>query len=72
VRKCLFPFFPEGADDKATHDTVLIAAAFCRFNRYVDGPATWAPRDAALHDRIGARLAREGYLAAARPQTGSA
>ena len=27
----------EGADDKAIHDTVLIAAAFCMFNRYVDG-----------------------------------
>lgn len=24
------------------HDTVLIAAAFCMFNRYVDGLATWA------------------------------
>jgi hypothetical protein len=28
-----------GADDKAIHDTVLIAAAFCMFNRYVDGLA---------------------------------
>ena len=33
----------EGADDKAIHDTVLIAAAFCMFNRYVDGLGTWAP-----------------------------
>ena len=26
-----------GATDKDIHDTVLIAAAFCMFNRYVDG-----------------------------------
>lgn len=32
-----------GATDKEIHDTVLIAAAFCMFNRYVDGLATWAP-----------------------------
>ena len=30
----------KGATDKETHDTVLIAAAFCMFNRYVDGLAT--------------------------------
>jgi alkylhydroperoxidase/carboxymuconolactone decarboxylase family protein YurZ len=34
-----------GATDKEIHDTVLIAAAFCMFNRYVDGLATWAPQD---------------------------
>ena len=32
-----------GATDVEIHDTVLIAAAFCMFNRYVDGLATWAP-----------------------------
>ncbi len=32
-----------GATDKEIHDTVLIAAAFCMFNRYVDGLNTWAP-----------------------------
>jgi alkylhydroperoxidase/carboxymuconolactone decarboxylase family protein YurZ len=26
-----------GATDIEIHDTVLIAAAFCMFNRYVDG-----------------------------------
>jgi hypothetical protein len=51
-----------GADDKAIHDTVLIAAAFCMFNRYVDGLATWAPQAAAFYDRAGAELARRGYL----------
>jgi hypothetical protein len=34
-----------GALDIEIHDTVLIAAAFCLFNRYVDGLATWAPDD---------------------------
>ena len=33
----------EGADDRAIHDTVLIAAAFCMFNRCVDGLGTWSP-----------------------------
>jgi uncharacterized peroxidase-related enzyme len=52
----------EGADDKAIHDTVLIAAAFCMFNRYVDGLGTWAPRDAAAYEETGVRLARDGYV----------
>jgi uncharacterized peroxidase-related enzyme len=52
----------QGADDKAIHDTVLIAAAFCMFNRYVNGLATWAPRDAAVYERIGEELASKGYV----------
>jgi len=51
----------EGASDRDLHDTVLIAAAFCMYNRYVDGLATWAPDDPAVYDRIGRRLATEGY-----------
>jgi uncharacterized peroxidase-related enzyme len=51
-----------GADDKAIHDTVLIAAAFCMFNRYVDGLATLTPIDPTEYDRVGAKLAAEGYL----------
>jgi alkylhydroperoxidase family enzyme len=35
-----------GADDKAIHDTVLIAAVFCMFHRYIDGLASWRPRTA--------------------------
>lgn len=35
----------QGATDQEIHDTVLIAAAFCMFNRYVDGLATWTPTD---------------------------
>jgi uncharacterized peroxidase-related enzyme len=51
-----------GADDKAIHDTVLIAAAFCMFNRYVGGLATWTPDDPAVYERTGEMLARGGYL----------
>lgn len=50
-----------GADDKAIHDTVLIAAAFCMYNRYVDGLATWAPRDPEVYRKIGVTLATQGY-----------
>jgi uncharacterized peroxidase-related enzyme len=50
-----------GATDTEIHDTVLIAAAFCMYNRYVDGLATWTPSDPDLYDAMGRRLAREGY-----------
>jgi uncharacterized peroxidase-related enzyme len=51
-----------GATDIEIHDTVLIAAAFCMFNRYVDGLATTQPRDDAMYRERGKRIAREGYL----------
>jgi alkylhydroperoxidase family enzyme len=51
-----------GATDKEIHDTVLIAAAFCMYNRYVDGLATWAPTDVDLYRENGRRLADEGYV----------
>ena len=51
-----------GADDKAIHDTVLIAAAFCMFNRYVDGLATWTPQDEKAYEGIGHDLATKGYV----------
>lgn len=51
-----------GADDQAIHDTVLIAAMFCMYNRYVDGLATWAPQEAAAYEETGARLASQGYI----------
>lgn len=50
-----------GADDKAIHDTVLIAAMFSMFNRYVDGLATWTPHDPQVYEQIGERLATKGY-----------
>ena len=52
----------EGATDLEIHDTVLIAAAFSMYNRYVDGLATWAPEDPVAYRESGARLAREGYV----------
>ena len=51
-----------GADDRAIHDPVLIAAAFSMFNRYVDGLATLTPPDPAMYDMRGRALARNGYL----------
>lgn len=53
----------QGATDKEIHDTVLIAAAFCMFNRYVDGLATWAPADPSMYRESGKRLAEQGYAA---------
>lgn len=53
----------EGADDNEIHDTVLIAAAFCMFNRYVDGLGTSAPDDPEIYDQIGAHRAQNGYQA---------
>jgi uncharacterized peroxidase-related enzyme len=50
-----------GADDEHIHDAVLVAAAFCMFNRYVDGLAAITPTDAAIYDEIGSLIARRGY-----------
>jgi uncharacterized peroxidase-related enzyme len=52
----------EGATDLEIHDTVLIAAAFSMFNRYVDGLATFTPDDPDAYDAMGRRMAQEGYL----------
>ncbi len=52
----------EGATDIEIHDAVLIAAAFCMYNRYVDGLATWQPDDAVMYDKMGEQRAREGYM----------
>src|ERR1700722_13536085 len=52
-----------GASDKEIHDAVLIAAAFCMYNRYVDGLATWAPQGVPeIYRQSGKRLAEEGYI----------
>jgi uncharacterized peroxidase-related enzyme len=50
-----------GATDKEIHDTVLIAAAFSMYNRYVDGLATWQPREREAYREMGKQSAREGY-----------
>ena len=59
----------EGATDTEIHDTVLIAAAFSMYNRYVDGLATWAPQDEEAYIPMGARMAHEGYIAASAPNS---
>jgi uncharacterized peroxidase-related enzyme len=51
----------EGATDKEIHDTVLIAASFCMFNRYVDGLATWAPQDRQFYVNRAPQRAEDGY-----------
>jgi uncharacterized peroxidase-related enzyme len=51
-----------GASDREIHDAVLIAAAFCMFNRYVDGLGTWAPADQEFYVERAPRRAAEGYL----------
>jgi uncharacterized peroxidase-related enzyme len=51
-----------GATDKEIHDTVLIAAAFCMYNRYVDGLDTWAPNDPQMYRENGKRLVECGYV----------
>jgi uncharacterized peroxidase-related enzyme len=50
-----------GATDHEIHDTVLIAAAFCMYNRYVDGLDTWQPHDESMYAQMGKHLASEGY-----------
>ena len=52
----------DGATDVEIHDTVLIAAAFCMFNRYVDGLATWTPTAEAVYDQMGQQMAHRGYV----------
>jgi uncharacterized peroxidase-related enzyme len=54
----------EGATDREVHDAVLIAAAFCMFNRYVDGLATWTPHDHDAYHQMGERMAKQGYVPA--------
>ena len=49
-----------GASDEDIHDTVLIAAAFCMYNRYVDGLGT-KPADPDEYPEMGKRLATKGY-----------
>lgn len=51
----------EGASDEEIHDSVLIAAAFCMFNRYVDGLGTWAPKENEAYREMGEKMAFLGY-----------
>src|ERR1700710_1435899 len=51
----------QGATDRDIHDTVLIAAAFCLFNRYVDGLASNTPTDLSSYAARGRQVAAKGY-----------
>jgi uncharacterized peroxidase-related enzyme len=52
----------QGANDREIHDTVLIAATFSMFNRYVDGLASFTPTDDEAYAAMGKRLAEKGYV----------
>ena len=51
----------EGATDAELHDTVLIAALFSLYNRYVDGIATTMPDNDAYFDTLADRIMHHGY-----------
>ncbi len=51
----------QGASDRDIHDTVLIAAAFCLMNRYVDGLATITPSDLSSYPVRARQVAEQGY-----------
>jgi uncharacterized peroxidase-related enzyme len=57
----------EGATDNEIHDAVLIAAAFCMFNRYVDGLRAWTPDDLEGYRMRARVVAEHGYAAPAPP-----
>jgi uncharacterized peroxidase-related enzyme len=50
-----------GATDLEIHDTVLIAALFCLYNKYVDGMASVTPTDPAFYERLADRIVHHGY-----------
>ena len=58
-----------GATDVEIHDTVLIAALFCLYNRYVDGLATFTPDEPRFYETLAERIVRRGYM---RPEGGYA
>ena len=51
----------QGANDREIHDTVLIAATFSMYNRYVDGLDTWAPDDPDFYISRASHIAEQGY-----------
>lgn len=50
-----------GATDRDIHDTVLIAALFCMFNRYVDGLAANTPTDLSTYMLREKQIMEHGY-----------
>jgi uncharacterized peroxidase-related enzyme len=57
-----------GATDLEIHDTVLIAAAFCMFNRYVDGLDAPTPPDPGSYRERAQMVADHGYSASLPPR----
>ncbi|MGW1059041.1 carboxymuconolactone decarboxylase family protein [Micromonospora rubida] len=55
----------EGATDLEIHDAVLIAGAFCMFNRYVDGLGTRLPEDPVAYEETAQRIKVGGYVGSA-------
>jgi uncharacterized peroxidase-related enzyme len=53
-----------GASEVEIHDAVLIAAAFCMYNRYVDGLAAVTPSDPEGYAQTAEIIVTHGYLAA--------
>ena len=51
----------QGATDLELHDTVLIAALFSLYNRYVDGLAAETPDDPAFYRTLADRIVNRGY-----------
>lgn len=51
-----------GATDVEIHDTVLITALFCLYNRYVDGLGTALPKDSSYYNTLADRLVNTGYI----------
>ena len=57
-----------GISDVEIHDTVLIAAAFCMFNRYVDGLGTFAPDAPEMYRERARKIAEETGYAGSLPR----
>jgi len=55
-----------GADDRDIHDTVLIAACFSMFNRYVDGLNSYTPVGETAYEEMGKRMSEKGYQFSAK------
>jgi hypothetical protein len=50
-----------GATDIEIHDTLLIAALFSLYNRYVDGLSTVTPEDPKFYQSLATRIVTNGY-----------
>jgi uncharacterized peroxidase-related enzyme len=58
----------QGANDREIHDTVLIAATFSMYNRYVDGLASFTPTDEKEYEEMGKKMAENGYTLPQQPK----